>query len=117
MVTFLCFSHGHYDQKYGKSVYVATDDASVRDDFKRFPQYEMNMNIDIAKQAGRATSSYSDGLEGVLLDLNALTKAKYFVGTMSSQLSRLVLELNYANGIHDFHTRVASLDEDYYCAK
>lgn len=83
----------------------------------RFPQYEMNMNSGVAKQAGAATASYSNGLEGVLLDLNALVKADYFVGTMSSQLSRMVLEIKYGHGVHDFHTRVASLDEDYYCAK
>lgn len=96
---------------------MATDDNELHKEFKRFPQYEMIANVQVAKQASKATSSYPDGLEGVLLDLKALTMAKYFVGTLSSQLSRLVMEINYGNGVHDIHHRFMSLDEDYYCIK
>lgn len=68
-------------------------------------------------QASTARSSYMDGLENVLLDLEALLRADYVIGTMSSQISRLVLELKYGSGVHDIHTRFHSLDEAYYCAK
>jgi len=45
-----------------------------------------------------------------------LDDAKSFVGTFSSQIGRIVLELFYAQGRHDAMDRVYSLDENYYYA-
>ena len=104
--------HYSYDEKYGVTVWLATDEPSVVKEALLFKQYQFlhqDMTIISTAQTGH-------DLDGVIQDIWMMSRAKSFVGTFSSQIGRIVLELFYAQGRHDAMDHVYSLDENYYYA-
>ena len=104
--------HTSYDKKYNINVWLATDDTSVLREANNFKQYTF-LHEDSDVVTGAHTGN---DLDNVIKDLWMMSRAKYFVGTFSSQLGRIVLELFYSQGRHDAMEYVYSLDDSYYYA-
>ena len=104
--------HTSYDKKYNINVWLATDDTSVLRETNNFKQYTF-LHEDSDVVTGAHTGN---DLDNVIKDLWMMSRAKYFVGTFSSQLGRIVLELFYSQGRHDAMEYVYSLDDSYYYA-
>lgn len=110
--------HSHYDQRYNVSVFVATDDEGVLVELAGhdYAPYDIHHSrSEAVAQAGR----YGAGghLANLLCEVEHLVHTRFFVGTFSSQVSRLVFELKLGRGVlqpDQAERHVASLDEDYY---
>jgi hypothetical protein len=101
--------HSAYKRVYGKRVYVATDEPSVWTDMLRYPQYEM------LRGDGADHGRYSaEGFDAFLTEAFTLAGASYFVGTLSSGVSRLVYELMYSRFGPEAYNRTWSLDDPWF---
>lgn len=110
--------HSHYDHRYNITLFAATDDAGVLAELTShdYAPYDISHSpLEHVRQAGRYNA---DGhLENLLCEVEQLVQTRFFVGTFSSQISRLVFELKLGRGLlhpGDAPHSVASLDEDYY---
>lgn len=104
--------HTNYGNKPNASVWLATDDNSVLQETNNFKQYTfLHQESDVVSVARTGND-----LDNVIKDLWMMSRAKFFVGTFSSQLGRIVLELFYSQGRHDAMDYVYSLDDAYYYA-
>lgn len=106
--------HNHYDKSYNSTLFVATDDPGVltelsHNDYKPYTLLTTH----------HEGVNYGDSrhLLNLLCELRCLVSSRYFVGTFSSQISRLVFELRLGNGMYDGRSfNVASMDDDYYAS-
>ncbi|XP_014289365.1 alpha-(1,6)-fucosyltransferase [Halyomorpha halys] len=97
-----------------KRIYLASDDYKVfAETKKKYPEYEILGDPQIAKTAAVSTR-YSDGaLNGLIQDLYFLSQSDYLVCTFSSQVCRVAYEI--MQSLHpDASTRFRSLDDIYY---
>eukprot|EP01105_Mastigella_eilhardi_P005396 TRINITY_DN17125_c0_g1_i1.p1 TRINITY_DN17125_c0_g1~~TRINITY_DN17125_c0_g1_i1.p1 ORF type:complete len:446 (+),score=124.82 TRINITY_DN17125_c0_g1_i1:36-1340(+) len=103
--------HSAYGRSYQRSVYVATDEPEVWAELARYPQYKTRHGD------GASLPRYSQaGLESLLVELFTMATADYFVGTFSSQLSRMVYELLHTRYL-DAYNRAFSLDDPWYAVQ
>ena len=110
--------HGSYGQKYGVDVFLATDEPRVIQEAEdRFSQYTWYYNYDGAETAhDRSVSvrlSDEDSFMNALFDIIMLSKADYFVGTLSSHFGKVVFRL-FANKYVNPSEYVLSLDESFW---
>lgn len=109
--------HAHYGRSYNKTLFVATDDPSVVDELKSNRDYSPYtlLHSPVAEIAAASNYRAASHLETLLCEVDRLTASTYFVGTFSSQVSRLVFELKVAaDEFRGGRISVASLDEGYY---
>ena len=100
--------HSAYGRDYKKSVFVATDERQMYGALAKYPQYK------IEHGDGAEYSRYSrDGLDALMVELYSMSCSQYFVGTFSSQVSRMVYELYHTKYL-DAYDRAFSLDDPWY---
>ena len=85
-------------------MWLATDEPSVIKEALLFKQYQF-LHQDMTTIS---TAQTGHDLDGVIQDIWMMSRAKSFVGTFSSQIGRIVLELFYAQGRHDAMDHVRS---------
>ncbi|KAL7014019.1 hypothetical protein ACKWTF_015702 [Chironomus riparius] len=82
----------HVDKR---RVYIASDDPKVIDEARRnYPQYEVIGDPEIAKVAAVSTRYTDSSLNGIMLDIDLLSKCDYLVCTFSSQVCRVAYEVS-----------------------
>ncbi|KNC81885.1 hypothetical protein SARC_05816 [Sphaeroforma arctica JP610] len=100
------------------NIYVATDDPTLPNDFSNYPRYNFIYDERGMALASKQNTRYNaESLDRLLLDLRMMSEAEFFVGTFSSQISRIVVELMMARGLPDVPRRVHSVDAVYYAAE
>eukprot|EP00667_Euglena_gracilis_P008800 EG_transcript_8926 len=102
------YHHASYGRRYDKHVFVMTD-SSIASEVELFPEYNFTVALPTEGRWDR------ESLDFFLADVLYLARLPYFIGTLSSQGSRLVAELRAAGptGADSFRT-MASLDAGYY---
>uniref|UniRef100_U5EZ81 Alpha-(1,6)-fucosyltransferase n=1 Tax=Corethrella appendiculata TaxID=1370023 RepID=U5EZ81_9DIPT len=97
-----------------KRVFLASDDPKVIDEArKRYPNYEIIGDPDVAKIAAVSTRYTDTSLYGIILDIHLLSLSDYLVCTFSSQVCRVAYEI--MNTFYpDASGRFKSLDDIYY---
>jgi hypothetical protein len=108
--------HAHYNQRYNMSLFLSTDDPSVIDQLETGVDYTPYTRYHMPLDRVHAADNYRDAhhLIALLCELDVLRSARIFVGTFSSQISRLVFELKLGSLGFDGRSLVSSLDETYY---
>ena len=111
--------HGHYDDDYDIDVYLATESMEVIDELCSNPYWKHGYNWifddKTVANAGKAEAERLANLNGqmdAIFDVIMLSERDYFVGTLSSNLGRLVFQL-FANKYVDPSQYALSLDEKY----
>lgn len=94
-----------------RKIFVATDDPSALRELElKYRNYTILSNEAVAKEASKLHGRYSSKvLDGIVMDLNLLGHTDFIIGTFSSGVSRLGLELLLARDPTSLHTAV-SLD-------
>ncbi|XP_005179639.2 alpha-(1,6)-fucosyltransferase [Musca domestica] len=97
-----------------RRIFLASDDARVIDEArKKYPQYEIIGDAEVARMAAVSTRYTDTGLNGIILDIHLLSISDYLVCTFSSQVCRVAYEIMqtlYPDAGHRFK----SLDDIYY---
>jgi hypothetical protein len=110
--------HTHYGRNYNTTLFVATDDVSVVKDLEQGADYTpytiLHSPLHEVSVSNAETYDSDNHLTTLLCELDRMASAKTFVGTFSSQVSRLVFEMKLGGQGFAGNLRVASLDEDYY---
>ena len=77
-----------------RRIYLASDDPKVIDEArKNYPQYEVIGDPEVAKNAAVSTRYTDSSLNGIMLDIDLLSKTDYLVCTFSSQVCRVAYEV------------------------
>uniref|UniRef100_A0A1I8NTE8 Alpha-(1,6)-fucosyltransferase n=1 Tax=Stomoxys calcitrans TaxID=35570 RepID=A0A1I8NTE8_STOCA len=97
-----------------RRIFLASDDARVIDEArKKYPQYEIIGDAEVARMAAVSTRYTDTGLNGIILDIHLLSISDYLVCTFSSQVCRVAYEIMQT--LHpDAGHRFKSLDDIYY---
>ncbi|KAH3743437.1 alpha 1,6 fucosyltransferase [Pelomyxa schiedti] len=103
--------HSAYRRVYNRTVFIATDDSSVWEELSGYPQYHVYHGNGASHP--RHTQA---GLDEFLVELFTLMDSNYFVGTFSSQVSRIVFEIFHTRFL-DAYDRAWSLDDPWYGIK
>jgi glycoprotein 6-alpha-L-fucosyltransferase len=78
-----------------RRIYLASDDPKVIDEARRnYPQYEVIGDPEIAKHAAVSTRYTDTSLNGIMLDIDLLSKCDFLVCTFSSQVCRVAYEVS-----------------------
>lgn len=97
-----------------RRIFLASDDAKVIDEArKKYPQYEIIGDAEVARMAAVSTRYTDTGLNGIVLDIHLLSISDHLVCTFSSQVCRVAYEIMqtlYPDAGHRFK----SLDDIYY---
>lgn len=97
-----------------RRIFLASDDARVIEEArKKYPQYEIIGDPDVARMAAVSTRYTDTALNGIILDIHLLSLSDYLVCTFSSQVCRMAYEIMqtlYPDAAHRFK----SLDDIYY---
>ncbi|KAL9877974.1 alpha-(1,6)-fucosyltransferase 8 isoform 3-T3 [Glossina fuscipes fuscipes] len=97
-----------------RRIFLASDDARVIDEArKKYPQYEVIGDSEVARLAGVSTRYTDNALYGIVLDIHLLSLSDFLVCTFSSQVCRIAYEIMqtlYPDAAHRFK----SLDDIYY---
>ncbi|KAK6621299.1 hypothetical protein RUM43_011605 [Polyplax serrata] len=97
-----------------RSIYLATDDPKVIFEAKKkYPNYDIVGDPNIAKTAGIATRYSNNSLYGILLDIHLLSLSDHLVCTFSSQVCRVAYEIMQTYDV-DATSHFTSLDDVYY---
>jgi glycoprotein 6-alpha-L-fucosyltransferase len=79
-----------------RRVYIASDDPKVIDEARRnYPKYEVIGDPEIAKVAAVSTRYTDSSLNGIMLDIDLLSKCDFLVCTFSSQVCRVAYEVSF----------------------
>lgn len=71
-----------------RRIFLASDDPKVIDETrKKYPNYEVIGDPDVAKVAAVSTRYTDSSLNGILVDIHLLSMSNYLVCTFSSQVS------------------------------
>jgi len=102
-----------YEMTHGntkRQIYIATDEPKVLIEcHKKYPEYTIYDNLNIAKSAAKRLRDSEESLLGVIQDIHMLATTNYVVCTHTSNICRLVYELlHYQHG--DASTMLHSLD-------
>lgn len=97
-----------------RRIYLASEDPKIYEEMRtKFPHYEVYSNEKAAKEAQSPTTRYSkSSLEGIIMDIEMLSKCDYVVCTHSSNICRLILE-NFQMKHVDATNLVKNLDSHY----
>lgn len=104
--------HNHYDKNYNATIFVATDEPNVMTELqhKDYSPYTI-----LSSHHEGVNYWHPDHLRNLLAEVDCLVQSEFFVGTFSSQISRLVYELKMGRGAYrGEQLHVASMDDDYY---
>lgn len=97
-----------------RRVFLASDDARVLDEArKKYTQYEIIGDPDVARMAAVSTRYTDSSLNGIVLDIHMLSLCDYLVCTFSSQVCRVAYEIMQTL-FPDASDRFKSLDDIYY---
>jgi glycoprotein 6-alpha-L-fucosyltransferase len=97
-----------------KRVFLASDDPKVIIIAKkRYTEYEIIADPDIAQTASVSRRYSNLSLQGIIIDIHFLSLCDYLVCTFSSQVCRVAYELMQTR-YPDAYNRFASLDDIYY---
>lgn len=78
-----------------RRIFLASDDPKVIDEARKsYPQYEVIGDPEIAKVAAVSTRYTDSSLNGIMLDIDLLSKCDYLVCTFSSQVCRVAYEVS-----------------------
>lgn len=80
---------------------------------KKYTNYEIIGDPDVAKMAALSTRYTDSSLYGIILDIHLLSRSDYLVCTFSSQVCRVAYEIMQAL-YPDASHRFKSLDDIYY---
>lgn len=77
-----------------RRIFLASDDPKVIEEArKKYPQYEVIGDPEIAKVAAVSTRYTDSSLNGIMLDIDLLSKCDFLVCTFSSQVCRVAYEV------------------------
>lgn len=97
-----------------RRIFLASDDARVLEEArKKYPQYEIIGDAEVARMAAVSTRYTDTALNGIILDIHLLSLSDHLVCTFSSQVCRVAYEIMqtlYPDAAHRFK----SLDDIYY---
>lgn len=97
-----------------RRIFLASDDARVIEEArKKYPQYEIIGDAEVARMAAVSTRYTDTALNGIILDIHLLSLSDHLVCTFSSQVCRVAYEIMqtmYPDAAHRFK----SLDDIYY---
>lgn len=80
-----------------RRIFLASDDPKVIDEARKsYPQYEVIGDPEIAKVAAVSTRYTDSSLNGIMLDIDLLSKCDFLVCTFSSQVCRVAYEVKYS---------------------
>ena len=98
-----------------RRVYIATDEPQViQEAHEKYPQYTILYDPNSAATAQTQKTRYGhDSMLALFADLQFLAETDYFVGTFSSQISRIIYEY-YSYYVGDATFRVRSMDSVWY---
>ncbi|XP_011496269.1 PREDICTED: alpha-(1,6)-fucosyltransferase, partial [Ceratosolen solmsi marchali] len=97
-----------------KRIFLASDDPKVIITAKkRYLEYEIIADTDIAQTASVSRRYSNLSLQGIIIDIHFLSLCDYLVCTFSSQVCRVAYELMQTQYL-DASNRFASLDDIYY---
>ena len=102
------YYHSTYGRRYDHRILVVSDEDLGRqvEEFSAYPT---------ARSYPRHDRWEREGLDDFLCDVLLLAEAEYFVGTLSSEVGRMILELKAAAEAGDSaYDRTASLDAGYW---
>ncbi|XP_037935863.1 alpha-(1,6)-fucosyltransferase [Teleopsis dalmanni] len=97
-----------------RRIFLASDDARVIDEArKKYPQYEIIGDSEVARLAAVSTRYTDTALNGIILDIHLLSISDFLVCTFSSQVCRVAYEIMQTL-YPDAANRFKSLDDIYY---
>ncbi|XP_058790161.1 alpha-(1,6)-fucosyltransferase isoform X2 [Phymastichus coffea] len=97
-----------------KKIFLASDDPKVILAVKRrYSEYEIIADIDIAQTASVSQRYSNLSLKGIIIDIHFLSLCDFLVCTFSSQVCRVAYELMQTHHV-DAHDKFTSLDDIYY---
>lgn len=77
-----------------RRIYLASDDPRVIDEARKsYPHYEVIGDPEVAKNAAVSTRYTDSSLNGIMLDIDLLSKTDFLVCTFSSQVCRVAYEV------------------------
>uniref|UniRef100_H2XN34 GT23 domain-containing protein n=1 Tax=Ciona intestinalis TaxID=7719 RepID=H2XN34_CIOIN len=80
--------------KVEQRVYLASDDLAVWDEAKIFDKYTFFGNKEFTERASEIkTRDTKSGLEDIIIEATLLSKCNFFVGTLSSEIGQLAIEM------------------------
>lgn len=98
-----------------RRVFIASDDPQVIPEArKKYPDYEIIGDPNVAKLAAVSTRYSDTSLNGIILDTHLLSRCDYLVCTFSSQVCRLAYEIRMGESSVDVADQYTSLDDIYY---
>lgn len=78
-----------------RRIFIASDDPKVIEDAKqKYPHYDVIGDQNIAKAAAVSTRYTDTSLNGIMLDIDLLSKCDFLVCTFSSQVCRVAYEVS-----------------------
>jgi glycoprotein 6-alpha-L-fucosyltransferase len=79
-----------------RRIFLASDDPKVIDEArKKYTKYEVIGDPEIAKVAAVSTRYTDSSLNGIMMDIDLLSKSDFLVCTFSSQVCRVAYEVSY----------------------
>lgn len=97
-----------------RRIFLASDDPKVIEEArKKYPHYDVIGDPEIAKIAAVSTRYTDSSLNGIMLDIDLLSRCDFLVCTFSSQVCRVSYEI-MQNFYPDASARFKSLDDIYY---
>ena len=95
--------------KFNLQIFISVIDEAR----KKYPQYQIIGDMDVAKAAAVSTRYTDSSLNGIVLDIHLLSLSDYLVCTFSSQVCRVAYEIMQTI-YPDASNRFKSLDDIYY---
>nr|XP_026689468.1 alpha-(1,6)-fucosyltransferase-like [Ciona intestinalis] len=100
--------------KVERRVYLASDDLAVWDEAKVFDKYTFLGNKEFTERASEIeTRDTKSGLEDIIIEATLLSKCNFFVGTLSSEIGQLAIEMKQSTQLQDVFYDVRSLEYEY----
>uniref|UniRef100_H2XWX5 GT23 domain-containing protein n=1 Tax=Ciona intestinalis TaxID=7719 RepID=H2XWX5_CIOIN len=100
--------------KVEQRVYLASDDLAVWDEAKIFDKYTFFGNKEFTERASEIkTRDTKSGLEDIIIEATLLSKCNFFVGTLSSEIGQLAIEMKQSTQLQDVFYDVRSLEYEY----
>ncbi|MFH4978989.1 hypothetical protein AB6A40_005698 [Gnathostoma spinigerum] len=97
-----------------RKIFIASDDPTVFAEARmNYPNYTVYGDPEIAQSAGLSSRYTIDSLNGIIIDVELLSRCSYLVCTFSSQVCRLGYEL-MQHRVGDAGDQYHSLDDIYY---
>ncbi|XP_078482853.1 alpha-(1,6)-fucosyltransferase-like [Ciona intestinalis] len=100
--------------KVERRVYLASDDLAVWKEAKFFEKYTFLGNKEFTERASDTeTRDTKSGLEDIIIEATLLSKCNFFVGTLSSEIGQMAIEMKQSTQLQDVFYDVRSIEYDY----